>query len=139
MESVTSLQATTYQISQQRPDARPAGEAARTASPAVGRPEEQTRLQALQRPTRTRPTEAEERQRRQDVKEQIEQINRKLRSLTRDDYDVNLVYEDRLENVVVEVREKESGDLVAQWPTEEMVAVRAVFRQMLGMVVDRKS
>ncbi len=147
MESVTSIQDTTYQISRPSPEARPADGADQPARPAVEQPavespdrqETEEQQHVLQSEIQEHRVEAEARPEPEDMKEQIQEISRELHALTNENHDVSLVWKDELDKTVIEVREKESGDLIAQWPSEEAVNVSMRFRQMLGTIVDRKS
>jgi uncharacterized FlaG/YvyC family protein len=52
---------------------------------------------------------------------------------------VNLVYKEEASVYVVEVRDKESGEIVRQFPPKELVLLRQRTQELLGKLVDRKS
>ena len=139
MERVTGLASTQHQITQQRPDKKSVDSADKTADRPVPRPAEEIRSQAFNEMDQTRENSTQEEKATRELSTLIHEMNTRLRTLVRNEHDVDLVYEDEVEDVVVQIKERESGDLIAQWPTEEMVTMRVAFRHMIGMIVDQKS
>ena len=139
MERVTGTTSTHHQFTQQRPDVEPAGKTDESVSRPALRPPEEMTPTALNPPAREADGETTEQVGSAELTALVQDMNDELHSLTRGERDIALVWDDDIEEMVVQVKERESGEVITQWPPEEIVAMRVAFRQMIGMMVDQKS
>ena len=66
-------------------------------------------------------------------------INTLLRQSGIETHDVGLAYREGVDDPVVEVRDRESGELLAQFPPESVLTMCQRMREFLGTLLDRKS
>jgi uncharacterized FlaG/YvyC family protein len=62
-----------------------------------------------------------------------------LRDSEAETHEVGLAYRDDTDEPVVEVRDRESGELLAQFPPETIIHMRQQMREFLGMMLDSMS
>jgi uncharacterized FlaG/YvyC family protein len=74
-----------------------------------------------------------------ELQEAVTDVNALLRESGIETHDVGLAYRDGVDHPVVEVRDRESGDLLAQFPPESILTMRQRMREFLGTLLDRKS
>ncbi len=53
--------------------------------------------------------------------------------------DVSLRYDNGNDVYVIEVKEPKSGELIIQFPPDEILTMRARLEELVGMLIDRKS
>jgi uncharacterized FlaG/YvyC family protein len=74
------------------------------------------------------------------MQELVERINQALRERLHDDRDVALALRGQnQETMVIEVREKQSGDLIMQFPPEALLEISERLAEYSGLIFDRKS
>ena len=73
------------------------------------------------------------------VQQLLSHVNEKLADKALDPHDVSLVFKDEVDSYVVEIREKQSGDLIMQFPPEELLELREGMQEIVGSLVDRLS
>ncbi len=69
----------------------------------------------------------------------VEKLREQLADLPGGDREVNLLYEEEDHTFVVEIRDKESGELIQQFPPEIVLNQDQQSADLLGTVVDRRS
>jgi len=74
-----------------------------------------------------------------ELEEAVTDVNAMLRESGIETHDVGLAYRDGVDHPVVEVRDRESGELLAQFPPESVLTMRQRLREFLGTLLDRKS
>jgi uncharacterized FlaG/YvyC family protein len=73
------------------------------------------------------------------LQEAVDEINAVLRDSEAETHEVGLAYRDDTDEPVVEVRDRESGELLAQFPPETIIHMRQQMREFLGMMLDSMS
>jgi uncharacterized FlaG/YvyC family protein len=74
-----------------------------------------------------------------ELEEAVTDINTLLRQSGIETHDVGLAYREGVDDPVVEVRDRESGELLAQFPPESVLTMCQRMREFLGTLLDRKS
>jgi uncharacterized FlaG/YvyC family protein len=74
-----------------------------------------------------------------ELEEAVTDVNTLLRESGIETHDVGLAYREDVDDPVVEVRDRESGELLAQFPPESVLTMRQRMREFLGTLLDRKS
>jgi len=63
----------------------------------------------------------------------------RLRGALGDDHVVSLRLEEEIDTYVVEVRQRDSGELIRQFPPEKILNMRRYLDELVGTVIDRLS
>jgi len=74
-----------------------------------------------------------------DLAAAITRLQETLASLPGPEREVHLLYEDEDQSFVVEVRDKQSGDLISRFPPEKLLNHGTRPADLLGTVIDRRS
>lgn len=72
----------------------------------------------------------------QQLNKAVEEVNDKMKSL---ETNVSFGFNDKIESMYVDVTEKHTGQVIRKIPSEEFMKLTEHFREIIGIIFDRRS
>jgi len=97
--------------------------------------EEERKATAKQEPPRTAPKELAPAEQEKKLREATDKINRFVESITRD---LQFSFDKEAHRMVVKVLERESGEVIRQIPSEEILSIAKALDTLQGLIIREK-
>ncbi len=107
--------------------------------PGDGKHEHVTKETVKSSSTSSQPTITKETLDHQEVQQLADEMAEAIAVAGFEPRDVNLRYEVDANVFVIEVKEPETGELIMQFPPEELISMRERMDELIGMFIDRMS